>query len=151
VFLFLILFAMKELHKNLKMIRRVYGKNGCVVHQQIGLAEHIRGLESEIEELKEGLAKEDWVNVEEEIGDIIWDAIALGILAEKEGITTLNQIFRQSNKKIVFRNPHVFGKNKSRDIEKVQKIKAEAKAAYKELLRKRKMRLERKKSRSKKS
>lgn len=136
---------MKELHKNLKLIRRIYGKNGCVVHQQIGLAEHISGLESEIEELKMGLAKKDWVNVEEEIGDIIWDALALGILAEKEGITTMNQIFRQSNKKIVFRNPHVFGKNKSYDLEKVRKIKAEAKAAYKELLKKRSLREQKKK------
>lgn len=140
---------MKELHKNLKLIRRIYGKNGCVVHQQVRLAEHILGLESEIEELKEGMAKKDWANVEEEIGDIIWDALALGILAEKEGITSLANVLRQSNFKIVFRNPHVFGKNKSRDIKKVRNIKAEAKAAYKELLKKREMRLEKKKLRLK--
>lgn len=137
---------MKELYRNLRFIRRVYGKNGCVVHRQVGLAEEILALESEIEELKEGLAKEDWVNVEEEIGDIIWISLALGILAEKEGITSLAKILRQSNKKIVFRNPHVFGKKKSRDIEKVRKIKAEAKAAYKELLKKRSLRKQKKRN-----
>ncbi len=141
---FLYLVAMKELHKNILLIRRIYGKNGCVVHQQKGLAEHITGLESEIEELKAGMAKGDWVNVEEEIGDIIWDALALGVFAEKEGFTSFEKIIRVSNYKTIFRNPHVFGKHKNQNPEEVREIRARAKAKYKELLKKRSLRKQKK-------
>lgn len=131
---------MGELEKNLKLIRRIYSKRGSAEHKIATIEDHLNSLESEIEELKEGLAKQDYFNVQEEIGDILWIAIALGVLAERDGFTTFNKILRMSNHKTVFRNPHVFGKEKITDVEKVREIRAQAKAAYKELLKKRSLR-----------
>ncbi|MFH0955243.1 MAG: MazG nucleotide pyrophosphohydrolase domain-containing protein [Candidatus Micrarchaeota archaeon] len=122
---------MEKLDKTVKLIRRIYSKNGCVLHQKVSVNEHLKTLESEIEELKQGLSKKDWPNVQEELGDILWDAIALSIIAEKENLTTFSRVLKQLNRKVVFRNPHVFGKRKTRNEEMVREIRAKAKADYK--------------------
>ena len=70
---------------------------------------------NEARELKEAIEKKDIDNFEEEIGDLIYDALLILAIAEKEGITTHQKALRRIISKIKRRKPWVFGNEKVKD------------------------------------
>lgn len=73
------------------------------------LKDEILELESEVQELKEAVEKNDVENMCEELGDVFWDAFFFGILAEEKGLFTLKEVFEGVHEKLKRRKPWVFG------------------------------------------
>jgi len=73
------------------------------------LSKEVLELESEVQELKQAIAKNDVENMREELGDVFWDALYTGIIAEEKGLFTLEEVFEEVHRKLRRRKPWVFG------------------------------------------
>ena len=81
----------------------------CPAVREFSVETHAKELVSEAEEVQEAIEKEDWENLKEELGDVLWDWITLCKLAEKRNLFTTKEVLEQLREKIHRRNPHVFG------------------------------------------
>ena len=66
--------------------------------------------ESEFNEVKEAFEKKDYENLQEELGDVLWDILAFSIILEEEGKVNTKQIMKGMLQKMKERKPHVFEK-----------------------------------------
>ncbi len=67
---------------------------------------------NEAREVKEAIENNDMDNFEEEIGDLIYDALLILAVAEKQGITNYHNVLKRVIEKIKRRKPWVFGDEK---------------------------------------
>lgn len=80
----------------------------------------------EAEEVKQALEKADYENLKEELGDMLFNIVLMGVIAEEEKRFTLKEVLQAVEKKITSRHTWVFGK----DVGKV-KTAEEALAQWK--------------------
>jgi len=93
-------------------------------------------LEDEVRELREAIEKNDVENMREELGDVLWDALFIGLIAEEKGLFTIKEAIEEASTKLKRRSPWVFGDEVVSSPEEVVKrwneIKVEEKKAKKE-------------------
>ncbi len=98
-------------------------------------AKHIVELESEVQELREAIEKNDIENIREELGDVLWDALFIGMIAEEKGLFTIKDSIEEAHEKLRRRSPWVFGNetvsNEEEAIKRWNEIKVEEKKAKK--------------------
>lgn len=73
--------------------------------QKLSFEKANREFLKEIEEMKQALAKNDWDNYNEEIGDVLWDLLKLMRVAEKDGILDMKKVLEDIKEKIRMRKP----------------------------------------------
>ncbi|NGX43729.1 MAG: Nucleoside triphosphate pyrophosphohydrolase [Chlamydiae bacterium] len=99
---------MKELDELLKVVDRLLGPGGCPWdHEQTMKSARTYVLE-EVSELIEAIDLEDNHHIQEELGDLFYNAIFLSRLAEKEGRCQLVDAVKGITEKLIRRHPHVF-------------------------------------------
>lgn len=81
----------------------------------------------EVEELKEAVEKEDFENIKEEIGDVIWSTVLMAKVAQAEGKFNLEDSLKEINEKMIRRHPHVFGDAKATTVEEACRLVEEEK------------------------
>ena len=64
--------------------------------------------ESEFNEVKQAFENKDYENLQEELGDILWDIIAFSIILEEEGKINTKDIMKGMLQKMKERKPHIF-------------------------------------------
>ncbi|MFH1409880.1 MAG: MazG nucleotide pyrophosphohydrolase domain-containing protein [Nanoarchaeota archaeon] len=88
---------------------------------------------SEANEVVEAINEKDMQNLKEEIGDVIWDAVFLAVLAEEAGHFTIEDSLKAVRDKMIRRHPHIFGDAIAETPEEVRalwkKIKEQEKTA----------------------
>ena len=83
--------------------------------------------ESEFNEVKEAFEKKDYKNLQEELGDVLWDIIAFSLILEEEGKVNTKEIMRGMLDKMRERKPHIFeGRTPTREEEHNTFIKMKA-------------------------
>lgn len=96
------------------------------------IAEHMLELEGEVQELKKAVEKNDVENMREELGDVLWDTLFIGIIAEEKGLFTIREAIEEAHAKLKRRSPWVFGNETVSDsaeaIKRWNKIKNEEKS-----------------------
>ncbi|SJL85229.1 nucleoside triphosphate pyrophosphohydrolase [Vibrio palustris] len=60
-------------------------------------------------EVVDAIQKQDWSNLREELGDLLFQVIFYSQLAQEEGLFDFNDVVAEVNDKLVRRHPHVFG------------------------------------------
>lgn len=85
------------------------GNKACPWEKEQTFESRTKELLLEAEEVKEAVEKKDYENLKEEVGDVIWDSIALIVIAEEKGLFTAQDVFKNLNSKITRRKPWVFG------------------------------------------
>ncbi len=119
---------MKELFEAM-----VLNRKKCPWAKGRTMASHVIELESEVKELKEAIGEKDAEEIRGELGDVFWDAVFIGVLAEEKGLFNMKEMFEEANKKFKSRKPWVFGNEKVATAEEAIKrwneIKAEEKKA----------------------
>lgn len=70
-------------------------------------------------ELIEAIDLNDAQHIEEELGDLLFNAIFLCRLAEKEGKSSLQSALANVTKKLIHRHPHIFGSKEVTTSEQV--------------------------------
>ena len=88
----------------------------------------------EVEELKDAVEKEDFENIKEEIGDVIWATVLMAKVAQAEGKFNLEDSLKEINEKMVRRHPHVFGSAKATTVEEACRLVEEEKMKEKKKL-----------------
>ncbi len=71
-------------------------------------------------EVLEALAREDWRELEGELGDLLFQIVFLAKLGEERGAFDFSSVARRIHDKMVARHPHVFGEAAVRDAEGVR-------------------------------
>lgn len=95
-------------------------------------------LKAELKELESAFRKKDYNNVQEEIGDVIWDAVVLAHICEREGKFSAKSAVKNILEKIQRRKPYLVN-GKKVSLKESQEIWKEAKLKEKELSRKKRL------------
>ena len=90
-----------------------------------------RYLLEEVYEVLEPLDTESPETLQEELGDLLFQIIVLSQMASERGWFSLDHVLQRLNKKIIHRNPHVFGELQADTVEAVQQIWLERKSLEK--------------------
>lgn len=91
-----------------------------------------KDLVDEAIEARMAVDKQDWEELKEELGDVLWSWIDFCLVAEKEGKFTTEEVLEFLKHKLAQRNPHVFGKEKAETVEEAKAAKKKAKTEWKE-------------------
>jgi tetrapyrrole methylase family protein/MazG family protein len=123
---------MEEFNALIDVIERLLAPDGCPWDQEQTM-HSIRGsVLEEACEVIEAINLNDNQKIEEELGDLFFNAIFLAKLAEKEGRFKLQDTLLHVTAKLIRRHPHVFGEAVVKTTEQVLKQWEEIKQTEKE-------------------
>ena len=89
-------------------------------------------LVQEAMEVVEAINKNDYKNLEEELGDTLFNLIFLINLGEEQKIFTMKSVIEGIYNKMIDRHPHVFGGKKAKNAQEAYNFFQEAKQKTKE-------------------
>ncbi|MDD5147989.1 MAG: MazG nucleotide pyrophosphohydrolase domain-containing protein [Candidatus ainarchaeum sp.] len=118
--------AASEIKKSLLLARK-----NCPWEKGQTIEKRLKELKGEVEELAQAIEKNDLENMREEFGDVFWDLMAIGIIAEEKKLFSIKGALEEVNKKIRNRKPWIYGKEKITTIEEAEKRWHELKAIEK--------------------
>lgn len=110
---------MKSFIELLEVSRILLSPNGCPWDRKQTLESLQPYLLEELYEVFDAIDHEDYENLSEELGDLLYGIIFLTHLAEKENFFTLEIVLTQIKNKLVRRHPHVFGGENLKTMEEV--------------------------------
>ncbi len=119
---------MKEFDKFLEIIEKLRSKDGCPWDREQTIKSLKADLEDEYQEVMEAIDKEDYENLKEEIGDLIWTLSLITQIAKEEKLFDMEDVMETVIEKMIRRHPHVFGNAKAENAEDALRIFNEAKA-----------------------
>jgi uncharacterized protein YabN with tetrapyrrole methylase and pyrophosphatase domain len=127
----------KPTHKNLKHVFKDFyeelkhNRMICPWAQQHTLEVYSDFLLEEVQELKEGIEKQDVDNIKEELGDLFMVALFTAVLTEEYVQGNLKDIIQGVRKKIHTRKPYIFIEPREVSLEDEHRIWHEVKAQEK--------------------
>ena len=104
----------------------------CPWAREREIAQQLPELESEVAEFREAVEKGDVENMREELGDVLWDALFIGIIAEEKGLFTLRDAIEDAHTKLKRRKPWIFEEkdiSEEESLKRYHEIKAKEKQA----------------------
>lgn len=102
-----------------RIMVRLRGPQGCPWDRHQTHESLLQYLFSEANEVKEAVEKQDWENLEEELGDVLLQVVFHSQLASERGLFTIDDVIAGINRKLKRRHPHVFGGRKLNTPEEV--------------------------------
>lgn len=97
-----------------KLAEKLRGKNGCPWDKKQTIKSMLENIIGEAEEVKEAIEKEDYENLKEELGDLLFNIVMIAQIAEEKKLFTISEVLRDIEKKILDRHTWVFGKDKAK-------------------------------------
>lgn len=108
---------MHEFDELVNVTDHLLGPNGCPWDRDQTLKLTRAGVLEEVCELIEAIDLEDAHHIKEELGDLMFNAIFLCRLAEKEGVCNMQEVLHEVKEKLIRRHPHVWGESKVENTE----------------------------------
>lgn len=105
----------------LHTLQRLIGPGGCPWDQEQTLQSLRHTLVEETFEVIEAIDLDNNHFIKEELGDLLFNAFFLCIVAEKEGRFTVKEAVQQIISKLIRRHPHVFGDKRLETSDQVLK------------------------------
>ena len=124
---------MKEFDKFLQLIEKLRSDEGCPWDREQTITSLKIDLIEEVKEVIEAIDKEDYENLKEELGDVIWVVALLTQIAKENTMFEMKDVLLNVMKKIKHRHPHVFGDLKAVNSDEAKKFFYEAKMKEKEI------------------
>ncbi len=118
----------KSFEELVKIAQKLRGPDGCPWDKSRSISDWKEDLLEEAEEIAEAMDNNDDENLCEELGDLLFNIIMVGVIAEEEGKFTLKQVFEDIATKIVGRHTWVFGGDEAKTPEEALAIWAKNKA-----------------------
>lgn len=119
--------SMKRFDKLLELIEKLRSESGCPWDRGQTIKTLKADLLSEAKEVGEAIDKEEYENLKEEVGDLIWSAALITQVAKEEKLFDMDDVLATVNEKMVRRHPHVFGDVKAKSGEEAKRLFYEAK------------------------
>ncbi len=99
-----------------QVMARLRGPGGCPWDRKQTHQSLLKYLKEESEEVVEAVRKKDWINLEEELGDILLQVLFHSQLAAERGEFTIHDVLATLKSKLIGRHPHVFGRGKKEKL-----------------------------------
>lgn len=119
--------AEKKFNELVEMISTFRGPNGCAWKRNLTLKTLPPFSKAEFEELMQAVEKEDWENLKEELGDVLFHILLYCEIAKEQGKFDINDVLAEIIEKMKRRNPHVYGSVKCTDPKEIEKMWEEIK------------------------
>ncbi|MCK9186503.1 nucleotide pyrophosphohydrolase [Candidatus Gracilibacteria bacterium] len=104
----------KKTLKNLKFLtQKLRSETGCPWDRKQTIESMLKCLIDETQEVKEAVEKKDYKNLEEELGDVLFQIVMIAEIAKEEKYFDMDGVVEEIYKKIVSRHTWVFGKDKA--------------------------------------
>src|SRR5579864_4357402 len=118
-----------ELTRLLEVVRKLRAE--CPWDREQTVASSSRHLIEEAYEVADAIASNVNDDIAEELGDLLYQAFFIAVIAEDEARFSVEQVVREAADKFIRRHPHIYGDVKADTTEQVlsnwDKIKAEEK------------------------
>ncbi len=98
-------------NKLYKVVEILMNKDGCPNDRKETFKTVLGHFEEEIQELKEGLNKRNWNNIEEELGDILFNIFLFTKIAQNNNKFDIFDLFEKTSNKFIANHKKIF-KNK---------------------------------------
>ena len=92
-----------------KIMDVLLGTGGCPWDCAQTHGSLVKYLKEEAGEVARAVKKNDWKNLEEELGDVLLQVVFHSALARRSGRFSISSVIKGINAKMVRRHPHVFG------------------------------------------
>ncbi|MBF9001623.1 nucleoside triphosphate pyrophosphohydrolase [Vibrio nitrifigilis] len=99
--------SIEELQKIMAQLRDP--QNGCPWDKEQTFSSIIPHTIEETYEVVDAIHNQDWPNLQEELGDLLFQVIFYSQIAKEKGLFDFNQVVEGVNEKLIRRHPHVFG------------------------------------------
>lgn len=116
---------MNELKRTIDIIDKL--RKDCPSDKIRDYKDIILNIKKETIEIEDALKNNDFENVTEEIGDVLFNIIFFSRILKEEKNIDLDDVLKKVNNKIVFRHPYVFENPQKLTIEEAHKIWIERK------------------------
>lgn len=100
---------MKEFDTLLEIIERLLGPGGCPWDREQTLSSLRSLLMEEACEVIDAIDLNENSHIQEELGDLLFNAVFLCRIAQKEDRFSISDVIEEINEKLIRRHPHVFG------------------------------------------
>lgn len=88
-----------------KLIEYMRGPKGCAWDREQTIGDFKGYFRDESNEVLDAIRKEDYENLKEELGDVLWHIIFISQIAKEEGLFTVDDVMDGLKDKIVRRHP----------------------------------------------
>lgn len=99
------------------LVRQLRGPEGCPWDQACTLESLQKEFLEEAEELRDAIQKGDYPNIKEELADVLFNVVLMGVIAEEKGHFSFKEVLQDGYTKIVSRHTWVFGEDKVKTAE----------------------------------
>lgn len=104
--------------KNLvEIAQKLRAEGGCPWDREQSIASMAPKILEEGEEVLEAIQKEDWENLEEELGDVLFNIVMISQIASEEGKFNIDGVLEKIAEKLTSRHTWVFGSEKAETAE----------------------------------
>jgi tetrapyrrole methylase family protein / MazG family protein len=103
---------MKSFDALVGVMATLRSKKGCPWDKKQTHESLVKYLFEESNELVRSIRKRDWDNLEEELGDVLFQVLFHSQIAKEAGRFTIDDVIRSQVRKLTLRHPHVFGYKK---------------------------------------
>jgi|TARA_B100001142_G_scaffold56376_1_gene55018 tetrapyrrole methylase family protein/MazG family protein len=112
----------KKLNNLIEITKALRAKDGCPWDKEQTFKSLKRYIIEEAYEVIDAIDDEDYINLEEEIGDFLLQVIFLSNIAEEQGLFKFEDVVAKLTEKLIRRHPHVFGDKKANNAEEAIEI-----------------------------
>lgn len=106
----------------LKLAEILRSENGCPWDRKQTIASMVEHLDEEAKEVQEAIGKEDYGNLEEELGDLLFQIVMIAQIAKEENKCTIEGALARIDHKIRSRHTWVFGDDKAETPEEALEL-----------------------------
>jgi len=103
------------------IMQKLRGQGGCAWDKKQTHSSLVKYLFEEAKEVRLAVRRRDWVNLEEELGDILLQVVFHSQIAKENGHFELKDVVHGICEKLVRRHPHVFGGKKVKSTKDILK------------------------------
>ncbi len=110
-----------EFDRLVDIIKRLRAPNGCPWDRKQTLYSLKQNVIEEVFEFIDALDRKDIENIKEELGDMLLHVVFHAVIAQEEGLFSLNDVISCISEKLIRRHPHVFGDAEVDSVDEVLK------------------------------
>jgi uncharacterized protein YabN with tetrapyrrole methylase and pyrophosphatase domain len=115
----------------LEIAAKLRAEGGCPWDREQSISSMTPKLLEEAQEVQEAVEKEDWENLEEELGDVLFNIVMISQIASEEGKFDMGGVLEKIAEKLISRHTWVFGSDKAATAEEALELWMKNKAVEK--------------------
>lgn len=100
----------------IRTMHKLRAPGGCPWDREQTHSTLLKYLKEESQEVALAVRKKDWVNLKDELGDVLLQVLFHSEIAREAGRFDIHDVFATLKAKLVRRHPHVFGRGRKEKL-----------------------------------